>query len=504
MDPPATPTGSSSAASLYTTSSSTQWGPGAIAGKAILAMGKATLRSVEHLIISRRIAAIKVVIPCADDDESQPEHLEKMFADLLELTRPTLYPDGIRIQATQILLAQIATEQTHRLRLSISKWDRDFEELSAFLREIIAVALFSSRGFPDARLVDVYTAALSKDLHPWTACISFISQLAQMNERTFQMALNAQLLDILVWVSGQQIRARTSDTRVEAYCNVAFTILSTAAFNNGQHDLWHHHMSQYCPENSPASLSNLVHLIAQQERWLIVERRLLEKHVHSMLRNIANQSSLSNFGDLYLDSQRYSIPRLADAPPSLPSIRTLMWYIGIGGAAQNQTIIFLSALSYAKKVAVLDQMMRDLVIQFILQPPTPYSRLAKRPEFIAYVVQFLQGISQYSPAIQDTVIEASLLQIIPFLAPPWEPRRIYEDICRRVHSRAGLKSSETCNPQTRSLLAVIQSMSLVEALSHEVGAKTKISLGQLLEPIFSTRSMDPLDGEGYHDKPRAY
>jgi hypothetical protein len=181
---------------------------------------------------------------------------------------------------------------------------------------------------------------------------------------------------------------------------------------------------------------------------------------------------------------------------------------------------FLSALSYPKKVAVLDLMMRDLVIQFIVQPyvlplpqkpahlkvqlprPTPYSRLAKSPEFIAYVVQFLLDISQYSPAIEEAVMEAALLQILPFLAPSWEPSRIYDDICHRVHSRVGLKSSEIYNPQTRSLLAVMKSLGLVDILFHEVGTKTKINLGQLLVPIFSKGSKDVLgekliDAEGY-------
>lgn len=131
-----------------------------MAGKAILAMGKATLRGVEHLIISRRIGTIKAVMPCTDDNGS--EHLGKIFGDLLELSRcvmgaldftvsnstrrPTLYPDGVRIQAMEILLAQIATEQTRHLRRSIANWDIDSEELGAFLTEIVAVALFSHRG----------------------------------------------------------------------------------------------------------------------------------------------------------------------------------------------------------------------------------------------------------------------------------------------------------------------------------------------------------------------
>ncbi|KAJ6605352.1 hypothetical protein DFH09DRAFT_1121235 [Mycena vulgaris] len=487
MDQPPTSTCSSHKCSLYTTtSSSTQWGPGAMAGKAILAMGKATLRGVEHLIISRRIGTIKAVMPCTDDNGS--EHLGKIFGDLLELSRPALYPDGVRIQAMEILLAQIATEQTRHLRRSIANWDIDSEELGAFLTEIVAVALFSHRGFSDPRLVDAYAAALSKDLHPWTACISFISQLAQLNEQTFQMALDVHLLEILIWVSGRQIRAKTNDTRVEAYCNVAFAILSTPPFRT-QYSPWTHEMSRYFPEDPPTSLAHLIQHITEEDRWLVVERRLLEKNVHSMLRTMFNKSTLiPTFGEMYLSSQPY-VPRLADAPPSLPSIRTLMWCIGIGGAAQHETINYLSPLSYERKVVVLDQMIRELVIQFIVQPSTAYSRLAKSPEFIAHVVRFLLGISDHSIPIHAAVTEAAILHILPFLAKSWEPRSIYEDIRRRVDSRAGLKSAVKYNRHTSHLLESIQYDGLVNILSHEaVAAKAKTNLVQLLQPIFSRRS----------------
>jgi hypothetical protein len=46
----------------------------------------------------------------------------------------------------EIIVAQIATEQTRHLRMSISKWEVDSEELGAFLAEITGVALFSNRG----------------------------------------------------------------------------------------------------------------------------------------------------------------------------------------------------------------------------------------------------------------------------------------------------------------------------------------------------------------------
>jgi hypothetical protein len=72
--------------SVYTTtSSSTQWGPGALAGKAIRALGKAVVRSAEYFVISRRLTAIKAALPCSDSGDEQT--LEGIFDDLLELSR---------------------------------------------------------------------------------------------------------------------------------------------------------------------------------------------------------------------------------------------------------------------------------------------------------------------------------------------------------------------------------------------------------------------------------
>ncbi|KAJ7767866.1 hypothetical protein DFH07DRAFT_808000 [Mycena maculata] len=136
---------SETASSLYTTTSSnTQWGPGAIAGKAILAMGKAIIRGVDYLVILRRISAIKSVIPCSDPgaaDSAHSKKFETMFSDLLELSRRGLYPESIQIQAMDILVAQIARGHTHYLRLSLSKWE-EHTEMVGFLSEIIAIALF--------------------------------------------------------------------------------------------------------------------------------------------------------------------------------------------------------------------------------------------------------------------------------------------------------------------------------------------------------------------------
>ncbi|KAJ6568982.1 hypothetical protein B0H19DRAFT_1134371 [Mycena capillaripes] len=189
--------------SVYTTtSSSTQWGPGALAGKAILAMGKAVVRNAEYLIVRRRLSAIQAVLPCADD---QGGNLEEMFNDLLELSRPALYPERFRAQAMQLIIAQIARKETYHLRLSISKWEIDHDELVAFLLEIIGAVLFSKRGFPDRKFVDSYNMALPNDCHPWSPCLSFMLKIAQLTDSLFYGVLGARFLEMILWVSGAQI-----------------------------------------------------------------------------------------------------------------------------------------------------------------------------------------------------------------------------------------------------------------------------------------------------------
>ncbi|KAJ7046186.1 hypothetical protein C8F04DRAFT_1173146 [Mycena alexandri] len=461
--------------SLYTTtSSSTQWGPGAVSGKAVLAMGKAVVRGAEHLIILRRLAAIEAAMPCVDTGGTQSDlSLENMFADLLELSR-TLYTEAIRIQAMQIIVVQIATEQTRHLRLSISKWEIDCEELEGFLNEIVAIALFSHRGCCDDRLSKVYIVSLSKDLHPWSACIGFLSQLAQLNADTFQAVINTQLLEILIWVSARQLRTGTDDPRVEAYCNE-------------QDDLRAAQLARYCPdESSTSSVQQVIANISGQEQWLAVERRLLEKHVRAMLNTLGCQfMSNSDFGEIFRGSQ-LGVPRLADAPPSLPAIRNLMWCIGIGGDVQKRTEEYLSTLSQKRKVFVLDRLIRDLVIQFLVQPATPYSKLTQTPQFIAHAVQFFLGLSTASPCTQDAVADAAILNILPFLEPSWKSEQMYKDLYRRVNDHpksANHQHRQHCS-LTIALLRSIGSMGLNVIIGSEmVGTEARRSLGSLLGPV---------------------
>ncbi|KAJ6478321.1 hypothetical protein C8R45DRAFT_1007034 [Mycena sanguinolenta] len=446
-------------------------------------MGKAIVRGTENLIIMRRLAAIQAVMPCKDSNSDL--RIESMFADLLELSRPSLYSDDIRIKAMQIIVAQIATEETRHLRISISQWEVDSEELGSFLAEITGVALFSNRGCCETEFVQVYTAMLAKDLHPWSAFLSFISQLAQLSTKTFPIAIHAQLLEILIWVSGHQKRGLTQDMRIEAYCNVAFAILSTCPTNE-QDNLLGEKISKYCsdPDERPTSLAQLIQYLTLQEQWLVVERRLLEKHVPAMLNNLGSWPT-SNLGQIFRESQN-GVPRPADAPPSLPSTRNLVWCIGIGGEVQRQTADYLSILPHQRMVFVLDSILRDMIIQLLVEPATPYSNLTRTPQFIAHVVQFLLGISQISGSIKAAVMDAVILNILAFLDPSWKPWQIYEDIQQRARAQS-IRGQRISSPYCALILTLLYSVQS-NGLRNIVGSDTatmeeKQNLGRLLEPI---------------------
>lgn len=68
-----------------TTTSSTVPGLGEISGRAILALGKVTLRGAEYVIIRRRLDAISAKFPHANGDRIPG--IEQMYDDILELSR---------------------------------------------------------------------------------------------------------------------------------------------------------------------------------------------------------------------------------------------------------------------------------------------------------------------------------------------------------------------------------------------------------------------------------
>ncbi|KAJ7739090.1 hypothetical protein B0H14DRAFT_2638345 [Mycena olivaceomarginata] len=457
--------------SVYTTtSSSTQWGPGAMAGKAILAMGKAVVRGTQYLIITRRLSAIKAVMPCSDDF-SNYENFEAMFDDLLELSRPSLYPDGLRTQAMQLIIAQIARTETYHLRLSILKWEIDHEELVAFLLEIIGVVLFSRRGFPDRKLVDAYNMSLPDDCHPWSPCIKFMLEIAQLTDSLFHAVLDARFLEMVLWVSGAQIHHQNYNEDLKTECHMAFQILSQPP----SHDLsilWVEQVLRICTTEHPTSLLAM-HQPSTRKR----PTRLGPGGTHNFLET------------------DYTAPSglLHDSPPATfqtkyvlsASIRNFLRCIGIGGDLHRETVNHLSGVSYAKKVETLLHIIQHMIVQSLLDPSTVAPSLVlfrKETSILANdIVQFLLHVWTSLQSVDNPLLDAALLNLLPVLSIGWEPARIHEEVYRRVNFPIRRRARPAYRTRTLELLSTIRSEGLDAVVNerHRNG-----SWVYFLEPLF--------------------
>jgi hypothetical protein len=67
------------------TDTSTVWGPGTLAGKALEAFGEATLRGIENIVIRRKLAALRSAFPHTDN--SPGKDIDGVYDAVLELSR---------------------------------------------------------------------------------------------------------------------------------------------------------------------------------------------------------------------------------------------------------------------------------------------------------------------------------------------------------------------------------------------------------------------------------
>lgn len=134
------------------TTSSTVPGLGEISGRAILALGKVTLRGAEYVIIRRRLDTISVKFP--HRNTGRILGIDQMYKDVLELSRcdpakfsftsqtyPSnrrdLYHDTVRIRALSIILVQIGSRQTQKLVEHLLGWP--LIEIKIFISEFTAM-----------------------------------------------------------------------------------------------------------------------------------------------------------------------------------------------------------------------------------------------------------------------------------------------------------------------------------------------------------------------------
>ncbi|KAJ3877066.1 hypothetical protein F5051DRAFT_409650 [Lentinula edodes] len=196
-------------------SATTLWGPGTLSGKAIKSLGEASLRGVEKLVVRWRLAKINAILPGLNSGNSSPkypasaEQLEKIYDDLLELSRLDFYDEKVRQRALRLIMMQIGSREASQLLLCVVKWPK--EEITIFLSEMMpCIPLLwysetSSVVEADTKarleLIAVYRSSLlPSETHEVLPFINLISRLAQEHEGSCRAVIESGFLDILVAV----------------------------------------------------------------------------------------------------------------------------------------------------------------------------------------------------------------------------------------------------------------------------------------------------------------
>ncbi|KAF9260834.1 hypothetical protein L218DRAFT_962170 [Marasmius fiardii PR-910] len=176
-------------------------GPGSLAGKAIYRLGKITLKGVEQVAIYRRLSAIYSHFPHLDS--SFVNGIEQMYLDLLELSRPKMYSNGIRIQALGMILAQIGSRNIKHLLNALTRFP--VIEIGMLVADIVphfdpvTLTFLSTEDATKNPVLKTYTQSLpEREENSFAPLVDFLSEVASLDERRCDVVLANGTLDLLL------------------------------------------------------------------------------------------------------------------------------------------------------------------------------------------------------------------------------------------------------------------------------------------------------------------
>ncbi|KAJ7119288.1 hypothetical protein C8R46DRAFT_1150243 [Mycena filopes] len=183
-------------------SSSTVPGPGALSGKAIKALGRVTIRGIDHLVILRQLSVIAHHFPLPDAKAGFVKHVEELYTDTLEFSRYGLYREEINRRALRLLLGQIGMGETQYLVRVLSRWDR--HELRLFLSEIlIQLSPLWNPWLGKVFFSPLLSAYLETDKSGHASIspfLLFISKLVRTRSSVCRAVLDVGFLDVLMLI----------------------------------------------------------------------------------------------------------------------------------------------------------------------------------------------------------------------------------------------------------------------------------------------------------------
>ncbi|KAF7331528.1 hypothetical protein MKEN_00031700 [Mycena kentingensis (nom. inval.)] len=525
-----------SSLSLYTSSSSsTRWGPGALSGKAVLALGNATLRGAELVVISRRMRVIHAHLPVRDEENCEPsraEFIEGLVGDVLELSRPGLYSNSIRHPAMELVLIQIASSQTAHLVHCLRGWLLD--DLMLLIAETMSIARYSRAGFLEPRLTEAYTGGLCPEYqsgyHAIRAlpAISFIAQLAAAQETACEAALLAGALEfILLTASHLSVVARSDEHREQL--NVSFKMLAHSASQSADlNDLWTSRLDAFWPSPSLPSVFTITQHFSKVQPGLLLnmESHFLQREAPALIsganpprcpmqigRSINDQAPFPRASNLALSSLGtidLSSPRCADVLQMGSRASSALWYlmacVALGGDVRLPALEHLRTQRHREKVSFFSRMV------YLLMPDTREAQSAAtqglcnriggrailNARWSSFIVDLISSEGEAFPASNsggyanaEALKDAIITLIVPILVPSAsiDPSNILGDLFCRNNFRPNAKKRPGYGRQTKALAKLIRCGQLEDIITFRPEQFETVALGKTEVKLDSTREV---------------
>ncbi|KAJ7474131.1 hypothetical protein FB451DRAFT_1247960 [Mycena latifolia] len=369
--------------------------------------------------------------------------MDSIFDDLLELSRPELYPDGIHHAAIKLILVQIASGHTAYLINGVSKWLLD--DVILLIKGIMSVCIFCKYGFLDQRLTYAYISALPKGRHLLGPYISFMSELAQQNETVFEAVVLSKFLDMVLLSSSQQHSGAQNEFDEETTTSLssAFSVLSTPPS-----EFWMTNLEQYWPFAHQPSLEEVV-------------------------RHIDNTSPQ----DI-----------LASGVASSRALWHFMRCVALGGDVRGLMAEHLITQSHRSKVSMFSR------IIYLLIPNTRESRSKEMKDLRVLIggqklltnllTKFLLELADSDAESRYALLDAVITVVIPLLIPEMDSTAIYKDLYRRGHFFPSIKRQPSYSKPTLRLFHIIRENMLVSVI-HQPGSTASRLIAEVLQPLFN-------------------
>ncbi|KAF9075567.1 hypothetical protein BDP27DRAFT_1443457 [Rhodocollybia butyracea] len=301
--------------STSTVSSATFRGLGSLSGKALRNFGKLTLKGIEQVIIFRRLSTIAARFP--HHAGAKFPGLTEMYMDLLELSRPELYSEFIRIRALQMLVAQIGSRSGKKLVEVLSNWP--VVELCLIVRDVTSRMDPIRPLYLQDPVVLEYQKHISKgEGHSLAPLIDFLSMLNSSRSQAFPEILSAGVHDLLLhlYVSDFRDPMATANKRAFIRTSGLFAACSSYLLEACSDHSSYEHLERY-PIHGLWSLSPMLSFgkmetdrcSQRRETWRLVGLRGIQWRISSAFDMLMDweRSFTSDFlFDLLIDLVEFS------------------------------------------------------------------------------------------------------------------------------------------------------------------------------------------------------